>query len=123
MKVILVVDEQELNRKAVVLLVEHKFPSYEVVEAEDLPAAGGILDTEGDLVLVVVGLGINWQAYIPLLQAIREREIPLAVLCSVKAGRDAVIKQGLVEPDDALMKPFSDQPEGFLTVVGRLLEL
>ena len=118
---ILVVDDQEINRDVLGVILEDQ---YEVLFAENGKEALGIIrEHENDLSLVMLDLIMPVMSGFEVLEAMhsdeRMKNIPVIVLTAEKNAELEALKLGAA---DFITKPF-DMHEVILARVGRMIEL
>ena len=118
---VLVVDDQEINRDALEVILEE---SYEIVCAENGQEALDIMrGRTGDLSLVLLDLMMPVMNGYDVLKTVREDEqlkkIPVIVLTADKSAELEALQLGAA---DFITKPF-DMHEVILARVGRIIEL
>lgn len=118
---VLVVDDQEINRDALGLILED---TYEVLYAENGREALSQMRENADrLSLVLLDLMMPVMSGFEVLDAVRTDEqlahIPIIVLTAEKSAELQALQMGAA---DFITKPF-DMPEVILARVGRIIEL
>jgi len=120
-QLILVVDDQEINRDALGIILEE---SYEILYAENGEQALSLMREQADeLSLVLLDLMMPVMSGFEVLEAARGDEqlthIPIIVLTAEKSAELQALQMGAA---DFITKPF-DMPEVILARVGRIIEL
>ena len=120
-QLILVVDDQEINRDALGIILEE---SYEILYAENGEQALSLMREHADeLSLVLLDLMMPVMSGFEVLEAARGDEqlthIPIIVLTAEKSAELQALQMGAA---DFITKPF-DMPEVIQARVGRIIEL
>ena len=120
-KLVLVVDDQELNRDVLGMILED---NYHVLYAENGQEAMEIIrEKVNDLSAVLLDLMMPLMNGYEVLEAVKSDEelkhLPIIVLTADKSAELKALQMGAV---DFVTKPF-DIPEVILTRVGRIIEL
>ena len=119
---VLVVDDQEINRDALgVILEEH----YDVIYAENGVEALSIIENNvAELSIVMLDIMMPEMDGFEVLARMREdlimKNLPVIVLT---ADKDAELKALQMGAADFITKPFTDMDEVILARVGRIIEL
>ena len=119
---VLVVDDQEINRDALGIILEDY---YEVLYAENGRQAMNVLqDYHGDISLVMLDLMMPEMNGFEVLQALKAddqlKSIPVIVLTADKSAELKALQMGAA---DFITKPFVDMDEVILARVSRIIEL
>ena len=119
---VLVVDDQEINRDALGIILEDY---YEVLYAENGRQAMNVLqDYHGDISIVMLDLMMPEMNGFEVLQALKAddqlKSIPVIVLTADKSAELQALQMGAA---DFITKPFVDMDEVILARVSRIIEL
>ena len=120
-QLVLVVDDQEINRDALEIILED---DYEVITAENGQEALNLMhERDGNLSLVLLDLMMPVMDGYEVLARVHEDEqlkhVPIIVLTADKSAELRALELGAA---DFITKPF-DMPEVILARVGRIIEL
>ena len=120
-KTVLVVDDQEINRDALGIILEDQ---YKILYAENGQEALEVIRAHADdLSIILLDLMMPVMNGFEVLQYVREdeelRKIPVIVLTAERAAELRALKAGAA---DFITKPF-DEAEIILARVGRIIEL
>lgn len=120
-RLVLVVDDQEINRDALEVILED---DYEVITAENgREAMEQMRERADELSIVMLDLMMPVMSGFEVLEAVREddalKHVPIIVLTAEKSAELKALQLGAA---DFITKPF-DMPEVILARVGRIIEL
>ena len=120
-KLVLVVDDQEINRDSLGLILED---DYEILYAENgKEALEQMYERADDMSLVLLDLMMPVMNGFDVLETVQHDErlsyIPIIVLTAEKSAELQALQMGAA---DFITKPF-DMPEVILARVGRIIEL
>ena len=119
-QLVLIVDDQEINRDALELILED---DYGIITAENGQEALDMMAEHPDLSVVLLDLMMPVMNGFEVMERVKNDEtlksIPIVVLTADKSAELTALEMGAA---DFITKPF-DMPEVILARVGRIIEL